>query len=363
MTNFLAKWPKMDWLLFSAIAILLIISCSILYSLSLNIGNSDFLIFKKQIFFALSGLILYFAIARINYNIWAIYNKLIYFVAAAILILVVVLGTTVRGTTGWFSLGVFNIQPVEFAKLALIITLAKYFSDHSREFKQFRQIIISGLMTLFYIILVLLQPDLGSAMVMFGTWFIMLLFTGVRRKHILVLILMGIVVATFAWFFYLKDYQKDRLQTFFNPSIDPQASGYNVIQSMVAVGSGNFFGRGLSLGSQSSLRFLPEPGTDFIFAVIAEDLGFFGTTLLLGFFLLIFYRLFSIVQKSPNDFGSFLVLALAAMLLVQIFINVGMNMGISPVTGIPLPLVSAGGSSIWAILIGLGLAQSVYSRS
>ena len=150
---------------------------------------------------------------------------------------------------------------------------------------------------------------------------------------------------------------------FFDPGRDPQGEGYNVIQSMVAVGSGQWFGRGLALGSQSSLRFLPEPGTDFIFAVIGEELGLVGVTLVLALFTFIFYRLFLTMRKSQDDFGAYLVLGTAAMLLVQTFINIGMNMGISPVTGIPLPLVSAGGSSLWAVLITLGLAQSVHIRN
>ena len=158
-------------------------------------------------------------------------------------------------------------------------------------------------------------------------------------------------------------YQQDRILTFIDPGRDPQGDGYNVIQSIVAVGSGQVFGRGLALGSQSSLRFLPEPGTDFIFAVIAEDLGLVGVMLLLTLFSFIFYRLFSAIRKSQDDFGAYLILGIAAMLLVQLFINIGMNMGISPVTGIPLPLVSAGGSSMWAIMIALGISQNVYIRN
>ncbi len=172
-----------------------------------------------------------------------------------------------------------------------------------------------------------------------------------------------VLVIVASWFFVLQDYQKARISTFINPSSDPQGQGYNVIQSMVSVGSGQWFGRGLSLGSQSALHFLPEPGTDFIFAVIAEDLGLVGVTVLLFIFAYIFYRLFIIMRRSKDDFGAYLVLGVASMLLVQMFINIGMNMGISPVTGIPLPLVSAGGSSVWAVMIAIGVAQSVYMRN
>lgn len=363
MKIFLAKWQKIDWLLFFAIVILLVLSISILYSLSLNTDTSNFLIFRKQIFFALSGLVLFFLVAGINYNVWLTYAKLIFIVFAVVLLAVLFLGQTVKGTTGWISLGIFNVQPVEFAKIALIIILARYFSIYAGEFFMFKHILRTGLLTLLFVALVMLQPDLGSALVLMGTWLVVLLFTGISKKHLWWLIGVFMVVVVAGWFFILQPYQQDRLLTFIDPGRDPQGTGYNVIQSMVAVGSGQLFGRGLALGSQSSLNFLPEPGTDFIFAVIAEDLGLVGVALLLSLFAFIFYRLFKIMRKSQDNFGVYLILGISAMLLVQIFINIGMNMGISPVTGIPLPLVSAGGSSMWAIMIALGMAQSVYSRS
>lgn len=363
MIRFLARWQKMDWLLFFAIVILLAFSSSILYSLNLNIGSADFLVFKKQLFFATSGLFLFFVMAGINYKVWSTYSKLIFILSGLALIVVLVLGTTIRGTTGWFSVLGFNIQPVEFAKLALIIWLAKFFADHAREFQLLRYLLMSAFFSSIFIFLVMLQPDWGSAIVMLGTWLILTLFAGVKRKYLLWMLTVFCLAAIFSWFFLLADYQKARITTFFNPGADPQHSGYNVIQSTIAVGSGQFLGRGLSLGPQSSLRFLPEPGTDFIYAVIAEDLGFVGVTIFLLLFAFIFYRLFRIMKQSQDDFGAYLVLGLASMLLVQLFINVGMNMGISPVTGIPLPLVSAGGSSLWAVLIGFGLAQSVHIRN
>lgn len=363
MRGFLIKWQKIDWLLFFAIVILLVLGISILYSLSLNTETANFLVFKKQIFFALSGLALFFIVASINYNVWLTYGKMIFILFALVLVFVLFFGTQVKGTTGWLSLGIFRIQPVEFAKLALIIILARYFSRYATEFYLFKHIFISGFLTFIFVILISLQPDLGSALVLLGTWAIMLLFTGIKRKHFLWLAGAFLVVVVISWLFLLKPYQQSRIMTFFDPGRDPQGEGYNVIQSMVAVGSGQWFGRGLALGPQSSLRFLPEPGTDFIFAVIAEELGLVGVALLIGLFAFVFYRLVMIMRKSQDDFGSYLVLGIAAMLLVQLFINIGMNMGIAPVTGIPLPLVSAGGSSLWAIMIALGLAQSVHLRN
>lgn len=363
MKNFLAKWRKIDWLVFFAILILLVLGISILYSLSLNTEINNFSIFRKQIFFVLSGLALFFLVSSINYNVWLTYSKLIYIIFTVILLAVLFLGQTVKGTTGWINFGIFNIQPVEFAKIALIIILARYFSLYSGEFFMFRHIVKSGLLAFLFVGLVMLQPDLGSAMVLLGTWLIVLLFTGISKKHFWWLTGAFLAAVVVAWFFVLQPYQQSRILTFIDPGRDPQGDGYNVIQSIVAVGSGQVFGRGLALGSQSSLNFLPEPGTDFIFAVIAEDLGLVGVTLVLGLFVFIFYRLFMTMRKSQDNFGIYLILGIAAMLLVQIFINIGMNMGISPVTGIPLPLVSAGGSSMWAVMIALGIAQSVHSRS
>lgn len=363
MRNFFLKWRNLDWLLFFAIIIFLVLSTSVLYSLSLNTDTANFLTFKKQIIVALSGLVLFFAVASINYSFWSTYSKLIFILFALVLVFVLIFGTNVKGTTGWLILGPLTVQPVEFAKLALIVWLARYFSENATEFRSFKHIMISGGMTLLYVALVVMQPDLGSALVLLGTWLVVLLFTGIQKKHFFWLASAFVLVSVVAWAFVLQPYQQSRILTFFDPGRDPQGEGYNVIQSMVAVGSGQWFGRGLALGSQSSLRFLPEPGTDFIFAVIGEELGFVGVTLVLGLFTFMFYRLFLIMRKSQDDFGAYLVLGTAAMLLVQTFINIGMNMGISPVTGIPLPLISAGGSSLWAVLIALGLVQSVHIRN
>lgn len=363
MRDILATLRRLDWLLFFAMFILLCLSASVLYSLNLNIEASDFLVFKKQLIFILLGLVLFFLVANINYKVWSTFSKLIYILFAIVLLAVAFFGQEIKGTTGWIVIGPFSLQPVEFAKVACLLLLARYFADNSRDFYMFRHIFFSGMIVMFYVALVLLQPDLGSSLVMVGAWILMLLFTGLRKKYLIWLSIAFVVVATCAWFFVLAPYQKSRILVFFNPGLDPQGRGYNVLQSITAVGSGQLWGRGLALGSQSNLRFLPEPGTDFIFAVIAEDLGLLGVLLVLGLLGFIVYRLFGVVRLCQDDYGTYLVFGIVAMLLVQSFINIGMNMGISPVTGIPLPLVSAGGSSLWAVMIALGIAQSVYIRN
>lgn len=360
MRSFLLTLRRLDWLLFLAILLLLFLSASILYSLNLNIANSDFLVFRKQILYIISGLAILLFFSNISYKVWSTFSKLTYVLFILPLIGVLLLGRTIQGTTGWIVIAGVSIQPVEFAKVALVIWLARYFADHAKEFYLFRHIFISGVAVLFYVGLVLLQPDLGSSLVLLGTWVIMLLFTGLQRKHLIWLVSLFVSSGVLAWFFVLETYQKFRILTFLNPGLDPQGQGYNVLQSITAVGAGQFFGRGLALGSQSNLRFLPEPGTDFIFAVIAENLGLLGVLMLLGLFAFVMYRLFFVMRLASDDFAAFFSLGVASMFLVQIFINIGMNMGISPVTGIPLPLVSAGGSSLWASMIVLGIVQNIY---
>ncbi|HLC64269.1 MAG TPA: FtsW/RodA/SpoVE family cell cycle protein, partial [Patescibacteria group bacterium] len=213
------------------------------------------------------------------------------------------------------------------------------------------------------IVLVMLQPDLGSAMILFFIWLVMVLLLPIRKKTVFIIFLIIVVLAAGAWFFLFKDYQKDRLLTFIQPQLDPLGAGYNVRQSVVAVGSGQLVGRGLALGSQSQLNFLPEQETDFIFAVIAEELGFVGASLLLILFFSLLVRLYRIAQQTRDDFGNMLALGVITYLTVQTFINMGMNMGIAPVTGVPLPLVSYGGSSLLSVLIALGIVLNIHLKN
>jgi rod shape determining protein RodA len=223
-------------------------------------------------------------------------------------------------------------------------------------------VIVSGLLALVPFTLVLMQPDLGSALVYLVMWLGLLLFSGIKRVYSLILVVSGILVSWGAWAFALKDYQKNRIISFLNPAADPLGSGYNVIQSKIAVGSGGLFGRGLGHGSQSQLRFLPEQHTDFIFAVLTEELGFLGGFLLLFLFLILFVRMIKAGKFSRDEFGIILAIGAVIIFTFQIFTNVGMNIGILPVTGIPLPLVSYGGSALLIFLMLIGLIESVFVR-
>jgi rod shape determining protein RodA len=210
---------------------------------------------------------------------------------------------------------------------------------------------------------VLLQPDFGSAAVLMGIWFILALFAGMPMRTLGMLILCGIVAFVFAWFVLFAPYQKARIATFLNPTEDPLGQGYNVAQAVIAIGAGGGFGRGLGFGTQSQLKFLPESQTDFIFAVIAEELGFFGVTLLLGAFAVFFLRISRLVRLSRDNFTTYLLLGVSAVVFLQVLVNVGMNLGVFPVTGLGLPFVSYGGSSLIFFLFFVGVIQSIAIRT
>ena len=356
---FWQRIKQVDWLVFAAIFFLVAMGLIIIYGISINPVTPDISLFRKQLVYVLVGFLVFFMLSNVNYRAWSVYSKVIYLFFFLLLLGVLFFGTTIRGTKGWISLGFMTLQPVEFAKIGLIIFLAKYFSDHGRHFFFWFYIIVSGVATGAYIALVLKQPDLGSAMVLLGTWFLMLLIIGVPRRHLMILVGGFLIVCVVAWALILKPYQKDRIMTFLNPQANTLGVGYNVRQSVISVGSGQVFGRGFGLGSQSQLKFLPAAETDFIFAVLAEEFGFLGVIFLFTGLLILIIRLIVIARQTSDNFVVFFCLGLASLLTVQIFINIGMNMGIAPVTGIPLPFISSGGSSLLSLFIAFGVISSV----
>ena len=297
-----------------------------------------------------------------DYRLFRNYALALYVLMVVALVAVLFFGVEIRGARSWFDLGFYRMQPSEFGKFVMVVVLAKFFSTHAKDKRRIKTVILSGLYVMLPVVLILLEPDLGTALVYVGLWLGMLLVTGTRARYFAMLLITGIIVSVFAWSFVLADYQKDRLLVFVNPEVDPLDQGYNVKQSQIAIGSGGLFGKGLGQGTQSQLNFLPEQQTDFIFAATAEELGFVGSSFLLLLFAVLIARLIWIAKKSRDDFGMFIAIGVASIFLVQIIVNVGMNLGIMPVTGIPLPLVSYGGSSILVTLALLGLVESVYIR-
>ncbi|MFW0837663.1 MAG: rod shape-determining protein RodA [Candidatus Komeilibacteria bacterium] len=360
MWHSILVWSKkIDWFLFLNIALLSLFSLTALYSL--NIGQSFNLnnLFVRQLIFVIVGFILAILLSFIDYRWLKNYYKVWLGIVLFLLLLVLFFAEPIRGMTGWLEIGGQTFQPSELAKLAVIIFLAHYFTERDTVLSQWQQIVVSGGVVFLFAVLVAMQPDFGSAAVIFGTWLVLLFFTKLPRRYFAYLLALLVAGAAILWFFVLLPYQQARLVSFLQPEQDALGSGYNVQQSMIAIGSGQVLGRGLGLGPQSQLNFLPEQYSDFIFAVIAESLGLWGTWLLLGLFLILFIRLTLLVRDSGSTFAAWLVLGFVIYLCLQVIINIAMNIGWAPVTGITLPFVSYGGSSMLTSFITLGIIQSI----
>lgn len=355
---------KFDWVLFGAAVLLTLFGLSAIYSTSLGAGatGGDFSNFWKQVAFAGAGVALALVVPLVNYRTLAGLSKVFYASAIVLLGAVLLFGTTVRGTRGWFGIGGFGIQPVELVKLCLIIFLAKFFSDYARHAGGLKQIFGSGLALAGVFFLVILQPDFGSAFLLLCVWGSLLLVSGIKRSHLLVIALVCLVTAALAWSFALKPYQKDRITAFWDPSVDPLGKGYNVTQSIIAIGSGGLTGKGLGFGSQSQLRFLPERQTDFIFAVVAEELGFLGVLFVMALFGTIFYRGYKLASNGRDDFSVFLIMGIMVSIAAETVVNVGGNLRIMPVTGVTLPFLSYGGSSLLVKFLMIGVLESIAVR-
>jgi len=354
---------SIDWLLLISVFTLFVLGIAAIYSVELSQAAGTFLNVKKQLFALGIALVLCTVVALSNYQLLRNYSLILYIIGVALLIGVLIFGQLIRGAQGWFALGPISFQPVEFMKVALIIALATYFSSHVRRPLGFKGLVGSMLIMLVPFTLVLLQPDLGSASVLLGIWFFMALFARMRWHHIVGLCGIGAIVSIVSWVFILADYQKARILTFLDPTYDPLGQGYNVSQAIIAIGSGGLFGSGLGFGTQSHLKFLPESQTDFIFAVIAEELGFVGVMVVLSAFALLFARVLRLVIRATDDFTGYLLLGIASVFFLQLLVNVGMNLGLFPVTGIGLPFVSYGGSSLLFSLLLIAIVESIASRN
>lgn len=349
---------KFDWWLFFAIVFLLVFSLLALYSLAV-LGGLGQTVFYKQLGFMFLGFLILFFFSTLNYNSWKMYNRYLYLLAVILLIAVLFFGRVVNGTKGWFYLFGFGIQPVEFAKVALIISLSNYLARNVKNLPAWRIFLETAVMTAIPVGLVLLQPDAGSAFVLVSLWLLYLLLGGIPWKYLLTMFFMGIVLLFVAWNFLLADYQKDRLLVFTNPDLDPLASGYNIKQSMIAIGSGGLIGRGIGLGSQSQLKFIPERMTDFILAVIGEEFGFLGIGLLFILWGVLFWRLFYLANRVENNFAYLLLGGIAFLFFVHVLINMGMNLGVMPVIGLSLPFISQGGSFLLSSFLLLGIVENI----
>ncbi len=283
---------------------------------------------------------------------------------SGLLILLFVFGHSAKGAQSWFSIGGFSFQPSDMMKLVVIFMLAKYFSRRHIEIGNFKHIFISGIYAFIPFLLVFLQPDFGSAIIIFFIWFGMTLVSGISKKHLFIVMGVMAIAFVFLWGFVFKPYQKDRVINFIQPLSDIRGSGYNVYQSTIAIGSGQIFGKGVGFGTQSRLNFLPEYQTDFIFAAFSEEWGFVGVIILFILLSLIIWRILHIALLGTTNFEILYGLGITIYFMTHFIINIGMNLGIMPVTGITLPFMSYGGSHLLTEFIALGILMGMnrYSR-
>jgi rod shape determining protein RodA len=337
---------RIDWIVLIVALLITALGLLVLYSSGIKAQEVRAEIdATRQFLYAAVGLIGLVIVARIDYRVFKSYAVILYILMVGSLVAVDVLGFTALGAQRWISIGFFQFQPSEFAKLALIIVLAAYYSRVYDVSHQLRYLLISLLLVGLPMALVVAQPDLGTGLVFFAIWLPMTLATQVKKRYLVLGAALGAAALPLIYSL-LAPYQKNRLVVLLNPQADKLGTGYNVTQSVIAVGSGGWFGRGLSSGSQSQLNFLPSQHTDFIFAVLAEKLGFVGAALAITLYLILIVRIYILSTQSIDRFGAYICIGVASMLLFHVLVNVGMNMGIMPVTGIPLPLISAGGTSI-----------------
>ncbi len=334
------------------ICIILLLSISILVLLS-----SSNTLAIQQLSFAIFGMILYFLISSFDYHLYKDFAKAGLFFILALLILVLILGFETRGAIRWIPLGIINLQPSEFAKPMLIIFLANFWTNNTASWLNLSK---SLLFIIPILLLIFKQPDLGTTLTVASLWFGTLFITRISFKKLLTIFILVILSLPIFWL-TLQEYQRQRITSFLSPNSDSLGVGYNLIQSTIAVGSGEIFGRGLGYGTQSRLQFLPEYRTDFIFATIGEEFGFLGGVILLGIYLFLISYCFLVASRA-DYFGCLIVTGVAIMFFFQVLINIGMNIGLLPITGITLPLVSYGGSSLIATLISLGFVASVARR-
>ena len=351
-------FPKLDidWLLFFSV---IVISFLGILTMSSFVSNDPF--FKKQIIWLIISVIIFFVLSFIDYRFL---NKtkmvsIIFVLSLFLLFTLLVLGHATKGAESWFNFGGMSFQPSDPIKLVLIILLAKYFSRRHVEIANVRHILVSGFYAFSIFVLVFLQPDFGSALIIFLIWFGMTLISGISKKHLLLVFLLGTALFSFFWFYALKDYQKSRVINFLHPLADIRGSGYNAYQSTIAVGSGQILGKGIGYGTQSKLSFLPEYRTDFIFSAFAEEWGLVGVGILFVFFGIMIWRIITNAYYGATNFEILFGLGLAILFVSHFLVNVGMTLGLMPVTGITFPFMSYGGTNLLSSFVGLGILMGM----
>jgi rod shape determining protein RodA len=351
-----------DWMLLAFVLSICAIGVLNIYSTGFSSSEGQIPLYLKQIQWIALGLIFMMTIFFIDYRVIIQYAYIIYGISIALLVLVFIFGYASHGSQRWLGGGFFAFQPSELMKIVIIITLARYFDDHkSSESYKLKELSWPLLIVAVPFVLILKQPDLGTALMLMIIFISIVFFVGVDRRSLIIALTSALILIPIGWSF-LKDYQRERLITFLDPENDPLGAGYHIIQSMIAIGSGEIFGKGFLSGSQTQLKFLPEQQTDFVFSVFAEEWGFIGGLILIILFMVIILWGLKIALQARDLLGTITAFGVTAFISWEVFINIGMVLGILPVVGIPLPFFSYGGSAMLSLMAAIGLLMNVSAR-
>jgi rod shape determining protein RodA len=359
----LSSWRHFDFWLIGAVSVLIIFSIAMINSAIA--GNPELIdnntVFRQAIF-GLIGFVVIIAVTIVDYHFWIPISKVLYVILGILLVFILVAGEALFGSARSVDFGFLIIQPSELAKITIILTSADYFSKHHRRLSKFSWVIRSSFLMLFLVGLIILQPDLSTSIVLVVIWLALLFASGLKFEHMVIFLIMGITlpIVTFP---FLADYQKARIVNFIAPNEDARfGEEYNVNQASIAVGSGGLLGQGYGQGTQVQLRFLKVRHSDFIFSSIAQEFGFIGTTIIMLLIFFVVIRCVRAAGMAHDLYGALICYGVATWFLFQAFVNIGMNLNLLPVTGLPLPFVSQGGSSLLSLMLGVGLVESVVSR-
>lgn len=353
----LKKIRKMDNSLIFKVLLIITLSLTAVYTAT---AHRTLSFFKKELVWTCLGIFVYYVVSFIDYRKYSKYYRFIYVFNILMLVAVYIFGDEAKGAKRWIDLKVVSVQPSEFAKLFLVLSFAAVLIiDYSKNFRGIKDMFLSGLHIVPIFLLIANQPDLGTSLVIIFIYLVMIFINGIDWKTIWKLGIVGAASIPLAYFFLLKDYQRTRIQTFLNPEADLMDSGWNVVQSKIAIGSGGLFGKGFMQGTQSKLRFLPESHTDFIGSVFLEERGFVGGVILIVLYLALIMNIIRIGDAAEDKYGKLICYGIASIFFFHIVVNVGMIMGVMPVTGLPLLFMSYGGSSFLFGFLMLGIVHSV----
>lgn len=354
------SFANIDWVLVFAVATLGAIGVGMVYSATAGSPTSDLAV--KQLLYLGAALVVMLVAMAVDYHTLAELSPLFYGVTLALLIYLPFFGRAIANTRGWLELGPVNFQPAEMAKITTLLALSSFLA--TRKTAGLGAVNMAGILALvgIPILLIAIQPDLGTAVTFLPLLAVGAFLGGIRLRTIAVMVVIPCILAVPLWQHYLQDYQKTRVLTFLDPTRDPKGAGYQVIQSKIAVGSGGLVGKGYLEGTQGQLKFLPAQHTDFIFALLAEERGFLGSLVVLSLYFVVIYRCVAIARAARDRLGVLLAMGMVALFACQTLVNIGVVVGLMPTTGVPLPLMSYGGSSLLATMAGMGLVLNVWMR-